>query len=98
MTVLSRRLLIGALTMILLNTSCNLPAKTPTPTGTTIPTGETAHPTILPTDTSIADTPTASIPVTGLEEVSLQCEFCVNDEPHAVLVMPENAPPLLIML
>ena len=73
MNVLSRRLLIGALTLILLNTSCNLPAFTPTPTGTTIPTLEIASPTALPTDASITNTPTTLIPVTGLEEVTLQC-------------------------
>ena len=31
------------------------------------------------------------IPVTGSQEVLLQCQFCVNDEPHAVLILPESA-------
>jgi hypothetical protein len=31
--------------------------------------------------------PTAWIPVTGLDEVTLHCQFCANDEPHVVLMI-----------
>ncbi len=86
----SRSVLIGAW-MLLLLTSCNFPATTPgVPAGTILPTqqGTTA---VSPTNTSINGTPTSSIPITGADLVSLQCQFCVNDEAHAVLIMPESA-------
>jgi hypothetical protein len=90
MNVLSRGLTIGALILILLSSACNLPAQTPTPVGTILPTGQ-GEITASPTETDLAETPTALIPVTGAGEVSLQCQFCVNDEPHAVLILPQSA-------
>jgi hypothetical protein len=42
------------------------------------------------TNTLVPDAPTVVIPVTG-DLVSLQCQFCVNDEAHAVLIMPQAA-------
>ncbi len=86
-----RRLWIGALLLLVLSSSCNLPAQTPpAPQGTILPPGPIATDTLLPT-TMNEVTPTVSIPVTGMEAVSLQCQFCVNDETHALLIMPERA-------
>src|SRR5512138_1233023 len=87
----SRRLWIGALLLILFSSSCNLPAQTPVATQTLgIPTASVATETVPDVVlTNIA--PTLVIPVTGQESVSLQCQFCVNDQTHAVLIMPERA-------
>lgn len=85
-----RRLLIGALTLFLFITSCNLPSASPPP-GAGTPNGQvTFTPRAIGTRSS-ALTPTALIPVTGSDLVSEQCQFCVNNEPHAVLIMPEQA-------
>jgi hypothetical protein len=86
--ILPRRLLIGAFILLLLSSSCNLPGQgSPTPVGTILPVNPPASPT--PMNPGI-ETPTASIPITGLD-ITLQCQFCVNDEPHAVLILPETA-------
>src|SRR5215216_132969 len=84
----SRRLIIGTLLVILLNSACNLPAQaSPPPVGTILPTVST-----LPTSTLSNATPTTSIPITGMDNVvTLQCQFCVNNESHAVLILPEAA-------
>jgi hypothetical protein len=86
-----RKILPGVLAWMLLTTGCNLPAQTPpTPEATTISNDQAAF-TPLPSETLSNISPTALIPVTGLDEVTLQCQFCVNDEPHAVLIIPELA-------
>ena len=91
MKFLSRRFWIGALSLILICSSCNLPAQTPAiPPVTTSPSEPSATP-ILPISTSTEMAPTALIPVTGSDAVSLQCQFCVNDETHALFIMPERA-------
>jgi hypothetical protein len=91
MSVFPRRLVIGALTLLLLNSACNLPGtSSPEPIGTILP-NEQATSTTLPTAALSNETPTALIPITGMDTVSLQCQFCVNDEPHAVLILPETA-------
>ena len=91
MKILSRIVRIGALLLIVLSSSCNLPAQTPAaPQGTILPASPAATETLssaIVTDVAA----TAIIPVTGMESVSLQCQFCVNDETHAVLIMPERA-------
>ncbi len=85
-----RGLTLGALLLILVSSACNLPTGTPEAVGTILPTGQTAT-TAAPTLPADTASPTTLIPVTGAEDVSLQCQFCVNDEPHAVLVLPERA-------
>jgi hypothetical protein len=88
---LSRGLLLGALTFVLFATACNLPsAQTPTPVGTILPTGQVIV-SPSPSQTLNNTSPTALIPVTGMDVVTQQCQFCVNDEVHAVLLMPEQA-------
>lgn len=81
MNLFSRKLLIGVMTLILLNSACNLPAQTPiTPQATIIPV------------VSSTPTPISLVPVSGMDNVaSLQCQFCVNDEIHAVLLITQSA-------
>lgn len=81
MNLFLRKLSIGVLALILLNASCNLPAQTPPalPQSTVI---------VLPS----TSTPISLVPVTGNDATaSLQCQFCVNDEIHAVLLIPQSA-------
>ncbi len=86
-----RGLTIGVLLLVLFTSGCNLPAaQSPTAVGTILPTGQTPT-TIAPTLPVSTETPMTIIPVTGSQEVLLQCQFCVNDEPHAVLILPESA-------
>jgi hypothetical protein len=86
MHIFSRRFLIGALTLLVLTSSCNLPAQNPPSSiGTILPTEQVIS-TIPP-----AMTATALIPVTGLDVVTLQCQFCVNDEAHALLTLGEDS-------
>lgn len=86
MNVFSRRHWIGVWLLLFLISACNLPAQTPlTPAGTIMPAEQTA-----PTVDTV--TPTLVIPVTGMEELaSVQCQFCINDEARAVVVLPEEA-------
>ena len=90
MSRISRQVLIGALTLIFLTSACGrLTLASPTPVWTVPPTGQLVLPTVTleaPTATSIPGTPL--IPVTGENFVSLQCEFCVDAETHAVLILP----------
>jgi hypothetical protein len=87
----SRTLLFCALLLIVLTSSCNFPVATPPPLGTIYPTGSVAT-SAISTSTLDLSASTAAIPVTGVENiVSLQCEFCVNEEAHAVFVLPEAA-------
>ena len=93
MNLLSRRFLAAAILLLIFTSGCNLPAATgETPVGTILPTEGQATPS--PAVTGIWSghdlTPTLSIPVTGVDPVTLQCQFCVNDEPHAVLIVEEN--------
>lgn len=94
MKMISRPLLIGVLLLILLSSSCNLPAQTTAPMGTILPNGLTQS--ALPTPTEVmlngTSTPlTPIIPITGENVVEMQCQFCVNDLPHAVLIFPDFA-------
>lgn len=88
MNMFSRRLLFGALFFILLLAGCNLPAATPAPVGTVLSPGQV---TSSPAFTNTAAAPTVLIPITGVDVVSLQCQFCVNDQAHAVLIMSDQA-------
>ena len=90
MKLFPRGLTIGVLLFILFTSACNLPAQSPTAVGTILPTGQTPT-TVAPTLPPSTETPMTLIPVTGSQEVLLQCQFCVNDEPHAVLILPESA-------
>lgn len=91
MKLFSRLLVPGVLGLLLLGTACSLPGQTPivltavfsaTPESTSTP---------AVTDTATNETPTAIIPITGMDVVSLQCQFCVNEEAHAVLIMSSQA-------
>jgi len=91
MKLFPRRFWIGALLLIVISSSCNLPAQTPgTPQATGLPSEQSPTP-ILPASVVPEVIPTVLIPVTGSDAVSLQCQFCVNDETHALFIMPERA-------
>lgn len=97
MTRFSCRILLGALTIILLSSGCGVftPEEIVIPVGTILVEDETRLPQATATNASLAqatDQPTTPIiPITGENIVSLQCQFCVEDETHAVLVFPEFA-------
>jgi hypothetical protein len=89
MKSISRRILIGALGLIFLNSACGaLTGATPTPVGTILPDAQVVE----VTSTNVVPTAiTPSIPITGENVVSMQCQFCVDTVPHAVLIFPEFA-------
>lgn len=91
MKSISRLVLIGLLALIVLTSACNLPVQAaPTPVGTILSTAEIiGQPS--PTNTPNSATPMPFIPVSGMDIVSLQCQFCVNGEAHAVLIMSNQA-------
>jgi hypothetical protein len=93
---ISRPFLIGALLLIFLTSACGrLSFASPTPVWTIPPEGQP----ILPTATLLVPTPTVAtsmtvtplIPITGENVVSQQCQFCVDNETHAVLIFPDFA-------
>jgi hypothetical protein len=92
MKITPRRLLAGAWALLVFTSACNMPAApTATPLGTILP-AEQVLSTPAPTGIwSGLPATSVSIPVTGMDPVTLQCQFCVNDVPHAVLIVGENA-------
>jgi hypothetical protein len=93
MYLFSRRPLAAAILLLVFTSACNLPAApAATPVGTILPADGQASPSPAVTGiwSGLELTPTVSIPVTGLDPVTLDCQFCVNDEPHAVLILGEN--------
>ena len=96
MSRISRQILIGALTVIFLNSACGaVLRREPTPVWTVPPGGQTLMPTatILPpvTPSATGTSATPQIPITGENVVSLQCQFCVDAEAHAILSFPDFA-------
>lgn len=94
MSRISRHILAGALILIFLSSGCGVISRpNPTPVWTVPPGG----PVLLPTATVPAPiTPTGTslvpiIPITGENVVSMQCQFCVADETHAILIFPDFA-------
>ena len=98
---ISRVFLFGAVTVILLAAAC-----APAEEGTPIVPGAlqdilTGSPTAIATDTTATvdtsqatatnTTLTPSIPVTGLEVISLDCQYCVDNIAHAQLLIPREA-------
>jgi hypothetical protein len=94
MSRISRQILIGALTVILLSSACGrLTLASPTPVWTVPPAGQPVFPTttLLAPAAAVGTSLTPQIPNTGGNAVSLQCEFCVAAEAHAVLIFPDFA-------
>jgi hypothetical protein len=95
MTRFSRQFLLGALTLILLSSACGAFAREEVviPVGTILAEDQTRLPQPTSTNAGLAAATDSSIspiiPITGENVVSLQCQFCVEDETHAVLVFPE---------
>jgi hypothetical protein len=94
MKIISRPLWIGVFLLVLLSSSCNLPVQTAAPVGTVIP-NEATQPALATstelTSSGISTPLTPIIPITGENVVEMQCQFCVNDLPHAVLIFPAFA-------
>lgn len=87
---MSRLSSICAIILLVLTSACNLPAQSPSLPSETAPATEQA--TSTPATVEIASaTPRPAIPITGMDVVSLQCQFCVNQEAHAVLIMSNQA-------
>ena len=95
MSKISRQILVGALTLIFLSSACGAitTEDTPTPVGTILVEDQTRLPQPTSTTISVATgvSITPIIPITGENVVAMQCQFCVNDETHAVLVFPDFA-------
>lgn len=96
MNRISRQIMICALVLIFSMSACGrLTLVSPTPVWTVPPAGQP----ILPTATIVAATPATStsmavtplIPITGENVVSMQCQFCVDNEAHAILIFPDFA-------
>ena len=93
---ISRIFLFGAVTVTLLAAAC-----APVGEGTPILPAQndlTGSPTVFATDTAGTSQATAtnttltpSIPVTGLEVLSLDCQYCVDNIAHAQFVIPREA-------
>lgn len=92
MTRISRLLSIGAITLFVLSSACTMPVQVPATPSATLPTVQqlTIGPSLTADDTSSV-TPAPAIPITGMDVVSLQCQFCVNNDAHAVLIMSNQA-------
>ena len=58
--------------------------ETPTP-------GVTAQAPTIVGSPAVGTTPTAVIPVTGLDIMPVECQFCVDNMAHALLVLPDTA-------
>jgi len=91
---ISRPLLVGALVMIFLTSTCGaFSGVSPTPVWSPTPQGQIQLPTSIAsavtTPTGISVTPL--IPITGENVVSMQCQFCVDDQAHAILIFPDFA-------
>lgn len=88
MTKITRLLSSGAILLLVLSTACNMPAP---PASGTLPAAGQVTNTPLTINTVVSDTPAPVIPITGMDVVSMQCQFCVNEETHAVLIMSSEA-------
>jgi hypothetical protein len=111
MKIVSRILLFGALTLVLLTAAC-AGQGTPTVVGT-VPNNETSYPppgetqvteteaaTASPDATATADvtetattdtTQTPGVPVTGVDVILVECQFCIDGMTQTLLVIPETA-------
>ena len=94
MSRISRPLLVGALAVIFLSSACGAfsgvsptPVWSPTPRGQPPLPASTASPAATPTSLSM----TPLIPITGENVVSMQCQFCIDDQAHAILIFPDFA-------
>ena len=85
---ISHIFLFGASIVILLAAAC-----APVEEGTALAQGNlTDSPTAFATDTTATNTTlTPSIPVTGLELIQLDCQYCVDNIAHAQFVIPREA-------
>ena len=93
MNKISRQILTGALTLIVLSSACGVLNRPPPTPVWTMPVSDQN---LLPTDTTVPVSATGTlitplIPITGENVVSMQCQFCVDSETHVILVFPDFA-------
>jgi hypothetical protein len=91
---ISRQILICACIVIFLSSACGGLGRASSTQEGAIPPGDPVH--VLTPETAISGQPTPIsafplIPITGENVASMQCQFCVNDETHAVLTFPDYA-------
>lgn len=91
MNKISRQMLICACMLIFLSSACGALSETArTPVGEIL-LNEPAQSSSIDSASGTQPTGIAMIPITGENMVSIQCQFCVNDETHAVLTFPDHA-------
>src|SRR5512138_1371143 len=94
MSRMSRQILTGVLIFSFFVTGCGaIQRANPTPVWTVPPGGTVVLATAtVPAPVTATETAlTPEIPITGENVVSLQCQFCVADQTHAMLVFPDFA-------
>lgn len=82
-----RQALIGALIFFLLSTACEFVTQAFTPARETAQPAGTAAASATPAGVSV----TPLVPITGESVAYMQCQFCVAEETHAVLIFPDFA-------
>ncbi|HEX5837636.1 MAG TPA: hypothetical protein VFY26_07380 [Anaerolineales bacterium] len=87
----SRLMLVCAFMLFFLSSACGaLGGSTPTPVEE-VHSDEFAQSSQAGSAHDAQSTGMAIIPITGENAASIQCQFCVNDETHVVLALPEYA-------
>jgi hypothetical protein len=87
----SRLMLVCAFMLFFLSSACGaLGGTAPTPMGE-VHSNEPAQSAQAGSASDIQPTGIAMIPITGENATAIQCQFCVNDETHAVLTFPDYA-------
>lgn len=84
-----RRIFMAALTLVFLGSACNVLRGAPPPRMDDSPDGQSWRP--ASTATPMESANGALIPITGENVVFMQCQFCVGEETHAVLLFPDTA-------
>ena len=87
MKKISLQVFAGILTLILLSSSCRVLSRGSPSRMNDTPQGQSA----LPAPTASGLSAAALIPITGENVVLMQCQFCVGEETHAVLIFPDSA-------
>jgi hypothetical protein len=84
-----RRMLACVLILVLLGSACGVLKRPPPPRTANSPDGQSWLPAATATPSGLSNG--NLIPITGENVVFMQCEFCVGEETHAVLMFPDSA-------
>jgi hypothetical protein len=82
-----RRIPVIVLSLALLGSACSMLKRASPPRVSNSPAGRTWMPATIQAGSSNG----ALIPITGDNVVFMQCQFCVGEETHAILIFPETA-------